>query len=293
MVNKVLEAFFAPSLADVQGAPSLASFFTSEWRDRRDGSRERIGWYLYDWANSSIPQAALPVLFLFFLSGLADLHARAGGSALEECAALGGSCVTDRVSVLAGKATCTAEDGSPLAVSCGVCVEGRGDMVWAAATRQFQTFSPPTVRFIFDVTSTTFAGTVVAIASFIQLFVFITCGAWADIGRLRRRGLFASTLCGCVSVILMITVTRPALYWLAGVFVIVAIVGHGLANVYYNAYLPILVDAHPAVAAAEARARRDPTALKTAIMTRELHEALMSVRRCARFARTAARCFVC
>jgi len=255
---------------------SLSAFVADEWRGRRGASRERIGWYMFDWANSPMFQAAAAVLFVFFLSGLADAHANAG-SALATCATLG-SCVTDRASFVRGDATCTAEDGSPLAVSCRTCVEGNGPMRWAAGERRFEPLALPTVRFLFDVTADTFAGTVIAIASFVQLLVFITCGSWADFGGMRRRGLFASTACACASLLLMLAVVRPALYWLAGLLVVIATVCHGLALVYANAYLPILVDLHPTVAAAEARARevRTPAAREAAVATRELMEARVS-----------------
>lgn len=256
--------------------PSLLGFVGAEWRGRRGESRERIGWYAFDWANSPMFQAASAVLFVFFLSGIMDAHTSAG-STLETCAALG-TCVTDRASFIRGEATCTAADGAPLAVPCRACVEGSGQMRYSPALEKFEPFAPPTVRFMFDVTAETFAGTVIAIASFVQLLVFITCGAWADFGGMRRRGLFISTACSCASLLLMLAVVRPSLYWLAGVLVIIATVCHGLALIYSNAYLPILVELHPAVAAAKASADASgtPVAREAAVATRELIEARVS-----------------
>ena len=93
----------------------------------------------------------------------------------------------------------------------------------------------------------TFATRVLSISVIVQAFVFITFGALADYGSGRKRGLAISALGGCGASIAILLVTDASGYLAAAWLTIVSNVCFGASCVFYNAYLPILVDLHPEV----------------------------------------------
>jgi len=93
-----------------------------------------------------------------------------------------------------------------------------------------------------EVTTSGFAYYVIAVSVLIQALVFISVGAMADFGKMRKRMLVGATLVGSGAALLMMTVVRPELYWYAAVLSIVMNVAFGTATVFYNAYLPLLAN---------------------------------------------------
>eukprot|EP00035_Acanthoeca_spectabilis_P003561 m.94051 g.94051 ORF g.94051 m.94051 type:complete len:631 (+) comp12204_c0_seq1:161-2053(+) len=76
-----------------------------------------------------------------------------------------------------------------------------------------------------------------------QVIAFLSLGALGDFGRLRKRVFAVCTWLGSASLIATLAVT-PDRWWLAGAIVIVSNVLFGIANLMYNAWLPLLVTAH-------------------------------------------------
>eukprot|EP00158_Paraphelidium_tribonemae_P005503 Partr_v1_DN27376_c1_g1_i1_m46299 putative Vacuolar effluxer which mediate the efflux of amino acids resulting from autophagic degradation. The release of autophagic amino acids allows the maintenance of protein synthesis and viability during nitrogen starvation (By similarity) len=81
----------------------------------------------------------------------------------------------------------------------------------------------------------------------LQVISFLSLGAFADYSRWRKAFLvtFTCVVVGtCIGFLLIIS---PRLYWLAAILAVVGNVAYGTAMVFYNAYLPILVEAHPSI----------------------------------------------
>ncbi|CAI5485502.1 unnamed protein product [Closterium sp. Naga37s-1] len=91
---------------------------------------------------------------------------------------------------------------------------------------------------------------VIGLAVVVQIIGLVCFGAEADFGQGRWRMLLVGTLMGAVPCILCLALTSPSLWWLAGLFAIIANLGYGISLVGYNSYLPVLVDASPKVLAA-------------------------------------------
>lgn len=94
--------------------------------------------------------------------------------------------------------------------------------------------------------NTAFSLNMIAISVGLQAFFFITLAALADYGRLRKLFLVAFGAGGAATTILFITVPEDG-YMYAGVLTIVSNILFGLSVVFYNAFLPLLVAADPAL----------------------------------------------
>eukprot|EP00038_Savillea_parva_P011999 m.201595 g.201595 ORF g.201595 m.201595 type:complete len:300 (+) comp21474_c0_seq1:146-1045(+) len=73
----------------------------------------------------------------------------------------------------------------------------------------------------------------------VQTIVFLLFGALGDFGGLRKQVYTACNWCGSLACILCIAVT-PDLWWLGGLFMIVANVFFGTSVLMYNAWLPLV-----------------------------------------------------
>ncbi len=96
-----------------------------------------------------------------------------------------------------------------------------------------------------DVTPSAFAYYVIAMSVAAQAVTFVSVGALADYGRLRKFLLTGCTWLGvaCLAGMLMVRDER----WLgvAGLLTVTLSMFYGTASVFYNAYLPLLVQSHP------------------------------------------------
>ena len=231
---------------------TLTGMMRSEWRDRKGSSKERFGWYVYDFADQSYGSVVVTLFGTLFLNIIAEQHAFTSGTTPSCNSSV--VCTTDRTSYLAGAAQCTLMGGDGVSLlmpdACLTCIEGEGTMQWNGTT--FGKTASGTVWFFGEVTPTAFASFVVSISSIVQVVVFITVGAWADYGTLRHRSLLVATVVACVSTMLFLVVGEPSAYWVAALLLIVSNVAYGVTVVFYNAYLPLLVDDHPDVVAAKA-----------------------------------------
>ncbi|KAI9299057.1 MFS general substrate transporter [Neoconidiobolus thromboides FSU 785] len=96
-----------------------------------------------------------------------------------------------------------------------------------------------------DTSSYTFLISALAVA--IQAVVFISIGAMADYGNLRKLMLFASSFVQAIAIILISSITSYDYYWVAAILIIIGNIGFGASNIFYYAYLPILTSSHPDV----------------------------------------------
>ncbi|CAI5495582.1 unnamed protein product, partial [Closterium sp. Naga37s-1] len=75
---------------------------------------------------------------------------------------------------------------------------------------------------------------VIGLAVVVQIIGLVCFGAEADFGQGRWRMLLVGTLMGAVPCILCLALTSPSLWWLAGLFAIIANLGYGISLVGYN-----------------------------------------------------------
>ncbi|KAI9019080.1 autophagy-related protein 22-like protein [Hyaloraphidium curvatum] len=86
---------------------------------------------------------------------------------------------------------------------------------------------------------------ITAIGVGVQAFLFISIGALADYGGMRKGMLIFFAVLGSVLCVLFLAVVNPSLYWLAGLLAVLSNVAFGASIVFYNSYLPLLVESHP------------------------------------------------
>jgi UMF1 family MFS transporter len=138
---------------------------------------------------------------------------------------------------------------------CVRCVEGYGSrIITLDSISGLQTHrGTATLRLPGGINPTSFFFTMVSISVVIQAAVFISVGSLGDYANFRRRGLVLASTVGALTTCCYIVVPiSPSLYWLGGVLLIVANVCLGISVVFYNSYLPLMVDDSPEVQAARA-----------------------------------------
>ena len=218
-----------------------------EWNDKFGEASERIAWYVYDWAQSVFGGVAIAFFIPLLLQAMADEH---GGSKLGQCE---GSCFPNNLT------NCKMPPDSQ---SCRTCVVGKGyQIVDAYGTekelRDLSGADYPKVDFFGQQTrSTSFSLVVISISVICQALSFITFGAIADYSNFRRLCLIITIVVGCLASLAFIAVGDPSLYAVAAWLTIVSNTCFGLSIVFYNAYLPILVQKHPEVKAAAPHRRQ-------------------------------------
>lgn len=107
-----------------------------------------------------------------------------------------------------------------------------------------------------SVTPSAFAYYIIGLSVASQALVFISVGALADYGRLRKGMLALCTWLGSFSACAMFLVSGPSFVYLAAFLTVILNIFYGTASVFYNAYLPLLVQNHPKYL--EAATMRDP-----------------------------------
>lgn len=88
---------------------------------------------------------------------------------------------------------------------------------------------------------------VISLSVFVQALLFISLGALADHGNMRKTFLLFFALLGSVASILFVAVISPSLYWLAAILTIVSNVAFGASYVFFYGYVPTLTQYHPDV----------------------------------------------
>ncbi|KAF4673959.1 hypothetical protein FOL47_009876 [Perkinsus chesapeaki] len=202
-------------------------------------SKERLGWYLYDAGNSAIGNYALLVFIPLLLLNLA-LEQAYNGSAVKDC-----SSYTD---VECDSEYCYVDSLREelfSAADCTHCVEGEGVLLWDMVTRKFVAWFPPSVSFFgFAVDPTTFASLTVSLSVAVQAIFFITFGAFADHLSIRYYGMLITSVIAQLTAISFIFMSSGSLYFAAALLTIILNAFYGLSGVFYDAYLPVIVDAH-------------------------------------------------
>ncbi|KAI9141225.1 autophagy-related protein 22-like protein [Paraphysoderma sedebokerense] len=101
-------------------------------------------------------------------------------------------------------------------------------------------------------TTVGFALYITAISVGLQAITFISMGSLADYGRYKKLFLQIFAVAGATSALLFFVVPAGN-YAFAGALAIIGNICFGAANVFYNAYLPLLVNNHPEVLDAKRR----------------------------------------
>ena len=149
-------------------------------------------------------------------------------------------------------------DAGETQTNCLRCVEGDGDVLVTANADGSETHAELDVlKLPGGINPTSFLFTCIALSVLFQAIAFVTVGALGDFGNHRKRGLVVSATTGAI--VTCFYVVPPAkedgsLYWLGGVLIIIANVCLGVSVVFYNSYLPLMVDDAPAVSELEAAA---------------------------------------
>eukprot|EP00040_Diaphanoeca_grandis_P027325 m.155224 g.155224 ORF g.155224 m.155224 type:complete len:568 (-) comp30931_c0_seq6:1489-3192(-) len=237
---------------DSDSAPPL------EWRELK-------AWYAYDFANSSALQVALAAFLPLLLQGMA--YKKAGFPEVCE------NYIDDfnLSHAVFGEEVTMYVESNPIGCSDCRSFTPNGSFAYNNYTFANQQFmfcrgDPPSPRLCRDPTGTDrmtisvdFGGYdmdpteyVFLFQSFsvlLQAFMFISFGAVGDYGGYRKFFFVLSAVIGAFCLILTVAVT-PDLWWLGGVFMVFTNVFFGIANLLYNAWLPMLVTSHPDMQAA-------------------------------------------
>lgn len=97
----------------------------------------------------------------------------------------------------------------------------------------------------FPISNMAFTYVTIALSAFIQAIVFVSIGALADYGNLRKSLLAFSTVAGVISTCSILLVYKYSLYMVGAFLVLLINSFSGMALVFYNAYLPLLTQNHP------------------------------------------------
>lgn len=201
-------------------------------------AREVRGWYAYDWSNGAYFYSAMNFIPLMITSQLRELAKE------QYCDTMfGGACQNNEWAADFEKEGICSDLSLDTAAACNAA-----DGDWEANLRK-------------NATNVDFFGMPMGYASFtqycltvsvlIQLFVFVTMGSFADYGSNRKSMFIAANSIGITSCGLIFFNADKSLYWLSGVFFIIAIVCFSFAVVFYNAYLPLLASATPTMVKAK------------------------------------------
>ena len=87
----------------------------------------------------------------------------------------------------------------------------------------------------------------VSISVLCQALVFVSTGPVADYGTARKTLMLVFSTLGAVFTGLFVFLWDDNLWWLGGILIVLSNVAYGASIVFYNAYLPLLVDAAPEV----------------------------------------------
>lgn len=99
-----------------------------------------------------------------------------------------------------------------------------------------------------------FTSAMVSISVGLQMFIFVSFGAFADFGPWRKALLVSISVLGSLLCILGIAVT-PSVWWGGGVLMVLINISYGLTYVFYNGWLPLLASNTPEVLKASSEER--------------------------------------
>lgn len=170
---------------------------------------------------------------------------------MAQLAALGtpvGRCEAQNIECGTGFVNSTCFDLDTLSAPtrpCAHCIVGLGKRYWDPSTQKLDV--PPKgsgVYFFGKVEPFTFTTRVISFSVLLQTILFISTGSIADFGPWRYRFLFLSTVLGSILTMAVVFVEDASQYVTLGVLCMLSNAVWGMANVFYNAYIPVLVDTH-------------------------------------------------
>ena len=92
-----------------------------------------------------------------------------------------------------------------------------------------------------EITPNTYSFMILGLSVFVQAFIFISYGAYADYGNNRKKYLYTTAILGSIMLILFIIFIAVNVWWLPGILTIICNTLFGLSIVFYNSYLPLIV----------------------------------------------------
>ena len=134
---------------------------------------------------------------------------------------------------------------SDVQTNCLQCVEGDGNQLRVVdAISGSVTYSDlPSLTLPGGINPTSFIFTMISISVLFQAIAFITVGSLGDYGNYRKRGLVYASTIGAIACCLFILLPISAsMYWVGGLLIMISNVSLGVSVVFYNSYLPLMVE---------------------------------------------------
>lgn len=207
-------------------------------------SKERGAWYCFDVGNSLFGGFAVVFLIPLLLTDSAAQVAYTGYKFPQKCYDINVTCTN--VTCLN---TTSSEQYKGECLTCDAT--GNGERFWG----NNGTTNMTSYAFLKQNKQVPFFGTtinyisyttyIISISVILQAIVFISIGPFADYGRNRKQillGAAAVSWIACAS--FLAAEDKDSAYIILGILTIIANVFYGLSVVAYNAFLPVLVDAH-------------------------------------------------
>jgi len=208
------------------------SFFLQSHRPALEN--EESAWIWFDVANSCYATVALATFLPLVLNSYATTHAWTASGLLKPPAC--------------GDLT------SPYSTPCIECRIGEGDLLCTGAGTGKTNCVDLNVPTIGGINPTSFAFLIISLSCISQLITFALFGLHADHTEKRRELLLASSLLGAGSIMFLAFFPQEegsAKYMLAALITIVSNTAFGLAQVFYNAYLPLISKDKAAITGAD------------------------------------------
>ena len=144
-----------------------------------------------------------------------------------------------------GTCLCDLKDIAPLYDgTCQHCVVGTGRGFWNGTVQEMGQPPDKGLQFFGEVSPFNLTTRVISFSVLLQVLLFISTGAIGDVGAWRYRFLVMSTVLGTLLTMSIMFIDTPDQYQALAVIVMVSNALWGTANVFYLAYLPVLVDLH-------------------------------------------------
>lgn len=141
--------------------------------------------------------------------------------------------------------SCASFEDDAVQTNCVQCVEGDGEQIRSVdPVSGAVTYADlPSLELPGGINPTSFIFTMISISVLFQAIVFITVGSLGDYGNYRRRGLVvSSTLGACACCAFIVLPFSASLYWLGGALIMLSNISLGVSVVFYNSYLPLMVE---------------------------------------------------
>jgi len=213
-------------------------------------SKELVSWIVYDMASSGIGGFGLVVLLPLFMGLIAREKAYEGEDGINYCDK-GANCFLPAGADFSG-GVCEDSSGVALVETCRTCIaQAGGTIVYNVPGSPG--FSSENKQIPFLWTTINFQSlypTVLAISVAMQFFFFATFGPFADHGSWRKRLMYGSAMTGAFCSLMFFFISEDFVSdpYIWGSFLVIFLnVLYGYSTVCYNAYLPVLANAHPKV----------------------------------------------